>query len=107
MPTLFYAVNISGYADGGDYWRAKYETPDFEQKLARLWRQVRPLYEQLHAYVARRLRAHYKDYEFPSSGHIPAHLFGKYKPKTKRPRCTNGRMAFTLEIICRHNSITL
>ncbi|KAI0233168.1 Angiotensin-converting enzyme [Lamellibrachia satsuma] len=76
------AAQTNGYADTGDYWRAKYETADFEQQLARLWRQVRPLYEQLHAYVARKLRTHYKDHEFPSSGHIPAHLLGNMWAQT-------------------------
>jgi len=50
-------------------------------EMERLWQQVRPLYEQLHAYVRRRLktvyRAHAKD--FPASKHIPAHLLGKVR----------------------------
>jgi len=46
-----------GYADMGAYWRAKYDmTPAaFAAEVDRLWLQVRPLYDALHAYVRHRL----------------------------------------------------
>ena len=42
---------------------------------------VRPLYEQLHAYVLRKLKAFYSHRinDFPSTGHIPAHILGKFR----------------------------
>ena len=49
---------------------------DFEGELERMWLQVKPLYQNLHAYVRRRLATKYADHEFPSSGHIPAHIMG-------------------------------
>ncbi|KRY72327.1 Propionyl-CoA carboxylase alpha chain, mitochondrial [Trichinella pseudospiralis] len=45
-----------GYDDVGDYWRAQYENDYLKEELASMWQQLLPLYEQLHAYVRRRLR---------------------------------------------------
>jgi peptidyl-dipeptidase A len=67
-----------GYADLGAYWRAKYDmTPDeFARELDRLWTQVRPLYESLHAYVRGRLAQKYGAAVVPAHGPIPADLLG-------------------------------
>ncbi len=66
-----------GFADTGAMWRAKYDmTPEaFSRELDRLWDQVRPLYQQLHAFVRMRLREKYGD-AVPATGPIPAHLLG-------------------------------
>jgi peptidyl-dipeptidase A len=66
-----------GFADTGAMWRAKYDMPpdDFARELDRLWTQVRPLYDKLHAYVRTRLRQTYGD-AVPERGPIPAHLLG-------------------------------
>jgi len=66
-----------GFADTGAMWRQKYDMPadEFTQELDRLWEQVRPLYESLHAYVRMKLREHYGDI-VPADGPIPAHLLG-------------------------------
>ncbi|HMD30275.1 MAG TPA: M2 family metallopeptidase, partial [Candidatus Acidoferrales bacterium] len=67
-----------GYHDLGAYWRAKYDmTPDeFARELDRLWTQVRPLYESLHAYVRARLAQKYGQGVVPAHGPIPADLLG-------------------------------
>ena len=67
-----------GFDDNGDYWRSVYEIEDFEAAMGRLWVQVQPLYQQIHAYVRRRLREvyHAHAHEFPATGHIPGHLTG-------------------------------
>jgi len=67
-----------GFADTGAMWRSKYDMPPeaFEADLERLWTQVRPLYESLHAYVRRRLSEHYGEAVVPRQGLIPAHLLG-------------------------------
>jgi peptidyl-dipeptidase A len=67
-----------GFADTGAMWRSKYEMPAeaFIAERDRLWTQVRPLYESLHAYVRRRLSEHYGDAIVPRRGLIPAHLLG-------------------------------
>ncbi|CAL1529680.1 unnamed protein product [Lymnaea stagnalis] len=70
------AVKILGHADTGAYWRSWYDTPTFEDDVRALFDQLRPLYEQLHAYARRKLKQIYGNDKFPSSGHIPAHLLG-------------------------------
>ncbi len=66
-----------GFADTGAMWRLKYDMPadEFTKELDRLWEQVRPLYNSLHAYVRMKLHEKYGDV-VPSSGPIPAHLLG-------------------------------
>jgi peptidyl-dipeptidase A len=67
-----------GFADLGTLWRSRYDmTPEaFSKELERLWEQVRPLYESLHAYVRRRLAEKYGQGLLPEDGPIPAHLLG-------------------------------
>jgi peptidyl-dipeptidase A len=67
-----------GFADVGTLWRSRYDmTPEsFSKELERLWGQVRPLYESLHAYVRWRLAEKYGPGLFPEDGPIPAHLLG-------------------------------
>jgi len=67
-----------GYRDLGAYWRSKYDMPpdDFARELDRLWTQVRPLYESLHAYVRARLAQKYGSDVVPAHGPIPADLLG-------------------------------
>lgn len=70
----------------GEYYRSWYEQPDFEAHLSNLFNDLAPLYNQLHAYVRRKLKQYYSGETFPSSGHIPAHILGKfasYKDKTE------------------------
>ena len=45
-----------GFSDYGDMWRVPYESKTFTQDMERLYRELRPLYQQLHAYVRRNLR---------------------------------------------------
>ncbi len=67
-----------GFADLGAFWRAGYDMPpdDFAQEVDRLWTQVKPLYDQLHAHVRRRLGERYGTDVVPQDGPIPAHLLG-------------------------------
>ena len=71
-------ANNLGFADTGAMWRAKYDMdPDaFMGELDRLWGQVKPLYDDLHCYVRRRLNETYGDDVVPTEGPIPAHLVG-------------------------------
>lgn len=67
-----------GFADLGAFWRAGYDMPpdDFAKEVDRLWTQVKPLYDQLHAHVRRRLGQTYGTDLVPQDGAIPAHLLG-------------------------------
>lgn len=66
-----------GFADTGAMWRSKYDMPpdEFAKELDRLWGQVKPLYDSLHAYTRKKLREKYGDV-VPADGPIPAHLMG-------------------------------
>jgi len=50
-----------GFADAGALWRSNYDMPpdQFAKEEDRLWGQLRPLYESLHAYVRGQLRKKY------------------------------------------------
>jgi len=67
-----------GYADVGALWRSNYDMPPdaFAKEEDRLWDQLRPLYESLHAYVRGQLRKKYGNDLVPEHGPIPAHLLG-------------------------------
>ena len=73
-----------GYADMGAYWRAKYDMPPaaFAVEVERLWRQVKPLYDALHAYTRHRLVLAYGAQVVPPNGPIPAHLLGNMWAQT-------------------------
>lgn len=67
-----------GFADLGALWRSGYDMPpaDFEAETERLWKQVKPLYDQLHCYVRGRLREVYGKDKIGEKAPIPAHLLG-------------------------------
>ncbi|MBI3006579.1 MAG: M2 family metallopeptidase [Ignavibacteriales bacterium] len=67
-----------GYRDLGAMWRSNYDLPpdQFAAEIERLWQQVKPLYEALHAHVRASLTKHYGESLVPKDGLIPAHLLG-------------------------------
>lgn len=67
-----------GFEDLGALWRGGYDMPaqDFARELDRLWGQVRPLYESLHAHVRAKLGERYGEKLVKSGEPIPAHLLG-------------------------------
>jgi peptidyl-dipeptidase A len=67
-----------GFADAGALWRSNYDMPpdQLAKEADRLWDQLRPLYESLHAYVRGQLRKKYGNDLVPANGPIPAHLLG-------------------------------
>jgi peptidyl-dipeptidase A len=67
-----------GFADMGALWRSGYDMPaaDFEADIERLWRDTKPLYDQLHCYVRARLRKKYGADKIGERAAIPAHLLG-------------------------------
>ncbi|KAL0882106.1 hypothetical protein ABMA27_000672 [Loxostege sticticalis] len=76
------AAKLNDYKDVADWWQADYEVPNFEEQLAKLWDDVKPLYQQLHAYVRKRLRDMYGDHVVSARGPIPAHLLGNMWAQT-------------------------
>ena len=67
-----------GFADLGAMWRSGYDMPpdEFTKEAARLWGQVKPLYDSLHCYVRGRLQKTYGAERVPDGKPIPAHLLG-------------------------------
>jgi peptidyl-dipeptidase A len=67
-----------GFKDMGAMWRSNYDmTPEqFSAELERLWNQVRPLYESLHAYVRSRMVQQYGNQAATKEGLIRADLLG-------------------------------
>jgi peptidyl-dipeptidase A len=67
-----------GFKDTGELWRGGYDMPaeDFSADLERLWKQVEPLYLELHTYVRRKLIAKYGAAATRPDGMVPAQLFG-------------------------------
>jgi peptidyl-dipeptidase A len=67
-----------GATDLGDLWRSAYDmsAADFEAETDRLWMQVKPLYDDLHCYVRRKLSDRYGKEKVAPTGPIPAHLLG-------------------------------
>jgi len=73
-----------GYGDLGQMWRAGFDMSpaEFEQETARLWQQVKPLYDELHCHVRAKLGEVYGADRVPQDGPIPAHLLGNMWSQT-------------------------
>ncbi len=67
-----------GFKDAGALWRSGYDMPpdQFAAEEDRLWKQVEPLYRNLHCYVRARLNERYGDAVQPRTGPIRADLLG-------------------------------
>ncbi len=76
-----------GFADMGELWRSGYDMPpaEFEADVDRLWKQVEPLYKDLHCYTRKRLNEKYGDAVVSKTGPIPAHLTGNMWAQTWEP----------------------
>ena len=71
-------ANELGYGDLGEMWRSGYDmsADEFQADTARLWEEVKPLYDALHCHVRARLGEVYGDGKVSQEGPIPAHLLG-------------------------------
>lgn len=78
-------ARANNYEDYGDYWRGDYEAEGVEgynynrnqliEDVENTFKEIKPLYEQLHAYVRTKLMDVYPSYISPT-GCLPAHLLG-------------------------------
>lgn len=71
-------ANELGYADLGEMWKSNYDMSpaEFEAESAKLWEQVKPLYDELHCHVRAKLGDVYGEDKVPQDSPIPAHLLG-------------------------------
>lgn len=57
-------------------WNFPYESPSFENEMEEVWNQISPLYEQMHAYVRRKLRDLYGPDRISKQAPLPSHILG-------------------------------
>ena len=73
----FWTLLVAGFKNAADMWLENYsDSETFAEDVDKLWDQIRPLYEQLHAYVRRQLRKQYGESKIGKNDPIPAHLLG-------------------------------
>src|SRR5262249_48951847 len=67
-----------GFKDLGALWRSNYDMPpdEFAAEMERLWQQLKPLYESLHAYTRRKLVETYGPQAATRAGLVRADLLG-------------------------------
>jgi len=70
------AAKLNGFKDASIMKVDPYESDTFQQEMEETWLGLKPLYEQLHAYVRHKLHEFYGDKVLSNSGPIPAHLLG-------------------------------
>ncbi|GAB0091084.1 Angiotensin-converting enzyme [Sergentomyia squamirostris] len=70
------AAKLDGFYSGAESWLDEYEDETFEKQLETIFEQIRPLYEQLHAYVRFKLREKFGNDVVSEKGSIPMHLLG-------------------------------
>jgi peptidyl-dipeptidase A len=73
-----------GFADLGAMWRSGYDMPpdEFAAETARLWGQVKPLYNEMQCYARGRLAQRYGEDKVPAGKPIPAQLLGNMWAQT-------------------------
>jgi len=67
---------IRGYEDYGQELRDKYEMEGWEEEVVRIYKEMEPLYKELHAYIRRKLWQVYGEDYIDLKGPLPAHLLG-------------------------------
>lgn len=70
-------VSVAGFSDNGEMWRHEFETETFVEDMENLWKEVEPLYLELHTYVKNKLRNVYGD-KIGDDDLIPAHILGSW-----------------------------
>lgn len=63
-------------SDASEMWKFPYESPSLRFELEDAWEQIKPLYEQLHAYVRKKLRDLYGPERISREAPLPAHVLG-------------------------------
>lgn len=65
------------FTDAADYWMFPYESVNFQAEADEVWNSIRPLYEELHAYIRKRLRDLYGPEKIGRHTPLPAHILGE------------------------------
>merc|ERR1719244_683719 len=70
------AATLNGFKDASIMKVDPYESDTFQEEMEETWLGLKPLYEQLHAYVRNKLHNYYGEGVVRNDGPIPAHLLG-------------------------------
>merc|ERR1712042_118185 len=70
------AAELNGFKDASIMKVDPYESDTFQEEMDETWLGLKPLYEQLHAYVRNKLHKFYGKEVVKNSGPLPAHLLG-------------------------------
>jgi len=70
------AATLNGFSDASQMKVDPYESATFQQEMEATWQGLKPLYEQLHAYVRHKLHRYYGDRVMEATGAMPAHILG-------------------------------
>ena len=63
----------------GDLWLVQdFDDVQIANIMESLWQEVKPLYQQLHAFIRQKLIVAYPHHNLTENGPIPAHLFGNF-----------------------------
>ncbi|ODN05348.1 Angiotensin-converting enzyme [Orchesella cincta] len=76
------AAKMNNFSDAAEYDVRSYNSPTFRDDIEKIWQQMKPFYEQLHAYVRFKLRKYYGESIVPKKRPIPAHLLGNMWAQT-------------------------
>ncbi|XP_077271892.1 angiotensin-converting enzyme Ance-3 [Temnothorax americanus] len=70
------AARMNNFTDAAEYWMFPYESPNFQQDIDEAWETIRPLYEELHAYIRKKLRDLYGPEKIGGHAPLPSHVLG-------------------------------
>jgi len=70
------AAELNGFKDASIMKVDPYESDTFQEEMDETWLGLKPLYEQLHAYVRNKLHKYYGNDIVENGGPLPAHLLG-------------------------------
>jgi peptidyl-dipeptidase A len=76
------AARMNGFRDATDMKIQPYESDTFVQEMEETWLGLKPLFEQLHAYVRNKLHKKYGSDVVDPEGPMPAHLLGNMWAQT-------------------------
>ncbi|KAI4493970.1 hypothetical protein M0802_009346 [Mischocyttarus mexicanus] len=70
------AARLNNFSDAAQYWMFPYESSNFQEDIENVWESIRPLYEELHAYVRKKLRDLYGPEKISGHAPLPSHILG-------------------------------
>lgn len=70
------AAQANGLNDMSELWKQPYETDNFQQQMESILEEMKPFYEEIHAYTRMKLRLKFGSDHIDADTPIPASLLG-------------------------------